>query len=425
MSKASKKTSFIENIKYPYEKKWDKNKTNVSFEFNNISISMINALRRTIISDLKTIAFRSEPYDKSNIKVIKNDSSLHNEFIAHRIGMIPLNILDENFDCDDYEFIIEEKNITNFPKQITSDHFKILQISTNKLLSKQEVSKIFPRDAITNEPILITELKPSYNIINYKMDSYKDELLNTSGKEQYFHINAKASLSNGEENSRYSPVSAISYSYFVDEEKAKIAKIEYIKNEIEKMKEKGLKPKTEEQLSRYFETTLKERYFIENDEGEPIKFNFNIESIGYIPPLIIFHKSIEYLVNRIDGFLINIKSYNDNIIDISPSTNINGGFQMIINGENDTLGNIIQEEFFELFCNENDEEQLLDYIGYKRTHPLEEKIIINIRSSKFKSWNDIISNIFDVGCKSIIKKLNSIKKDVEKQKEFIKELKTI
>ena len=40
------------------------------------------------------------------------------------------------------------------------------------------------------------------------------------------------------------------------------------------------------------------------------------------------------------------------------------------------LGNIIQEAFFDLFCNEEEEEQLLDYIGYKRTHPLEDKIII-------------------------------------------------
>ena len=192
-------------------------------------------------------------------------------------------------------------------------------------------------------------------------------------------------------------------------------------------KEKGLKPKTEEQLSRYFKTTLKERYFVENDEGEPIKFNFNIESVGYYPPLIIFHKSIEKLINRIDGFLINIKSYNDNIIHVSPSKNIIDGFEMTVNGEDDTLGNIIQEEFYEIFCNDDDEddEQLLDYIGYKRTHPLEDKIIVNIKSSKLKSWNDIISNIFEVGCKSIIKKLNIIKSDIESQKDFIKELKIL
>ena len=422
---ASKKNFYIENIKYPYQKTWDKTKTNVTFSFNNVPISIINGIRRTIISDIKTFAFKTEPFAKSNVKIIKNDSSLHNEFISHRIGMIPLNIIDEEFNIDDYEFIIDEKNNTNFPKEITTEHFKILQISTNKLLSKEEVFKIFPNDPITKEPIIITELKPSYNIINYKMDSYKDELLNTSGKEQYFHIKGKASLNNGKENSRYSPVSAISYSYTVDEKKADIAQKEYIKTEIKLMKEKDLKPKTEQQLIRYFETTLKERYFYENDDGEPTKFNFNIESIGYIPPLIIFHRGLEYLIKRIDSFLINIKSYNDNIIEISPSSNIINGFQMIIKGEDDTLGNIIQEGFFDLFCNEEKDEQLLDYIGYKRVHPLEDKIIINIKSSKYNSWNDIITNIFDIGCKSITKKITNIIKELEKEKEFIKELKSI
>ena len=137
---------------------------------------------------------------------------------------------------------------------------------------------------------------------------------------------------------------------------------------------------------------------------------------------------LENLINRIDGFLINIKSYNDNIINVRPSPNITDGFEMKIQNEDDTLGNIIQEEFFELFCNEDDEDdekQLLEYIGYKRTHPLEEIIIINIKSSKYKSWSDYITNIFDVGCKHIIKKLNAIKKDLENQKEFIKELKSI
>lgn len=425
---ASKKSKYIENIKYPYEKTWDKTKTYASFNINNISISLINGLRRTIISDIKTFCFRTEPYEKSDIKIIKNDSALHNEFITHRIGMIPLNIIYNDFKYDEYEFIIDEKNNTNFPKEITSNDFKILKISTNTLLSKEEVSKIFPKDPITKDPIVITELKPSYNIINYKMDSYKDELINTSGKEQFFHIKGKLSLSNGRENSRYSPVSAISYSYTVNEEKAEVAKNEYIKSEIEIMKEKGLKPKTEEQLSLYFDTTLKERYFYENEEGEPIKFDFIIESIGYIPPLIIFHKGIENLINRIDGFLINIKSYNDNIINVRPSPNITDGFEMKIQNEDDTLGNIIQEEFFELFCNEDDEDdekQLLDYIGYKRTHPLEEIIIINIKSTKYKTWSDYITNIFDVGCKHIIKKLNAIKKDFESQKLFIKELKSI
>jgi len=417
------KTKYISSVDYPYTKKWDKDNTNVKFEITNINISTINAIRRTIISQTKSFRFRTEPYEKNDVNIITNDTALNNQIICHRIGMIPIHIQDNDFKIDDYEFEIDVSNDSNFPKTVTSKDFKVLQISSNKYLSEKEVEKIFPKDPITNDYITITKLKPSYNIINYKLDSYKEELLNTKGKKFKFHIKAKAVLSHGEENSRFSPVTSISYSYKVDEEKAKKAEKEYIESEIADMKEKKLTPKTEEQLSRYFETTLKERYFNENEEGEPTHFIFNLESVGVIPPLVIFHRGIQSLIDKVKNFLINVKSYNDNIIKVSPSPNIPDGFQVTVMNENDTLGNLIQETFFNKFC--DSEEPVLDYIGYKRTHPLEEKIIINMKSSKYKTWENLINNIFTPGCNSIIRKLTGTQNNMEQQKEFIKELKSI
>jgi DNA-directed RNA polymerase subunit L len=420
---ASEKTKYISAIEYPYSNTWDKTKTNVIFEIRGLDISTMNAIRRTIISQTKSFGFRTEPYEKNDVNIIINDTSLNNQIICHRIGMIPIHITNEDFAINDYEFIIDVSNNTNFPKTVTSKDFKILQISTNKFLSEKDVEKIFPKDPITGDYIIITKLKPSYNIINHKLDSYKEELLNTKGKKFNFHIKAKAVLSQGDENSRFSPVSSISYYYKVDEEKAKIAEKEYIKKEIADKKEKKLTPKTEKQLSRYFNTTLKERYYYENEEGEPTHFIFNLESIGVLPPLVILSRGIKSLIDKVKAFLINIKSYNDNIIKISPSPNISDGFQITVINETDTLGNLIQETFFDKFC--NNEEPELDFIGYKRLHPLEEKIIINIKSSKYKTWDDLINNIFTLGCNSIIRKLNDIHNNLEEQKEFITELKSI
>ena len=423
-SKKGKSSISISNIKYPYEKTWDKTKTNIKLEVSNTNISMKNAIRRIMISNVPTFGFRTEPYDKSMVEVIKNDSPLHNEFISHRIGMIPINIVDDELKIDDYEFIIDEKNDTNFPKTITSGHFKILKVSTNEYLPKSEVEKIFPKDPLTNEYIVITELKPCYNVIDYKLDSYKDELMRSIGKEQYFHIKAKAVLSNGSENSRFSPITTTSYQYKIDEEKAKEGEIKYIESEIKKMQDKGLKPRTEEELSRYFQTTLIERFYHIDDNEEPYIFNFNIESLGYIPPLVILHRGIQVLIEKINKFIINLKSYNDNIIQISTSPNLENGYQLTVLEENDTLGNLLQEHFYDLFC-ENEDNLVLNYIGYKKIHPLEEKIIINIQPVKKMNWEEIINDIFVVGTKNIIKKLNTLQKDLESKKEFIKELKSI
>ena len=421
MSIKKQSNNYITDISYPYSKTWDKKDTNVKFEVDNINISTINAIRRTIISQIKTFSFRTEPHDKNDINVIKNETVLNNQIICHRIGMIPIHIYNVDFKMDDYEFIIDVTNDTNFPKTITSNDIKILKVSTNTYLSKEDVEHIFPKDSITKDYIIIVKLKPCYNIINYKLNSYKDELLNNKGKVFNFHIKAKASLSNGFENSRYSPVTAISYTYKIHEEKALIAEKEYIESEIKTAKEKQLTPQTEDELSRYFQTTLKERYFYDNDEGEPTKFIFNLESVGVIPPLVIFHRGIQTLIETVNNFLTNLKSLNENIITITPSPNIPDGYQLTILNEDDTLGNLIQENFFNKF-NENGD---LDYIGYKRVHPLEEKIIINILSSKYKDIESIINNIFVPGCNSIIKNLKELQSDLEKQKEFITELKSI
>ena len=423
-SKKGKTSIFISNIKYPYEKTWDKSKNNVTFQVTNSNISMMNAIRRILISNVPTFGFRTEPYEKSMVKIIKNDSPIHNEFVSHRIAMIPINIIDDDFKIDDYEFIIDEKNDTNFPKTITSEHFKILKISTNEYLPIDEVKKIFPKDPLTNEYITITKLKPCYNVIDYKLDSYKDELIRSIGKEQFFNIKAKAVLSSGSENSHFSPVTTTSYQYKIDEQKAKEGEEKYIASEIKKMQDKGLEPKSKEKLSSYFKTTLIERYYHTDYNEEPYIFNFNIESLGFIPPLVILHRGIQVLIEKINKLIINLKSYNDNIIQISTSPNLENGYQLTISDENDTLGNLIQEYFYDLFC-ENEDNMILNYIGYKKIHPLEEKIIINIQPVKKMNWEEIINDIFIVGTKNIIKILNTLQTDLENKKEFITELKSI
>ena len=55
----------ISNIKYPYEKTWDKTKTNVKLEISNTNVSMMNAIRRIMISNVPTFGFRTEPYEKN------------------------------------------------------------------------------------------------------------------------------------------------------------------------------------------------------------------------------------------------------------------------------------------------------------------------------------------------------------------------
>ena len=53
--------------------------------------TIVNAIRRTLLSSIETYAFRTK-YEKSDIVIEKNETSLHNEFILDRVGLIPLYI---------------------------------------------------------------------------------------------------------------------------------------------------------------------------------------------------------------------------------------------------------------------------------------------------------------------------------------------
>ena len=335
--------------------------------------SIINSIRRTILSDIPTIGFRYVDKNEINsLKIIKNTTALHNEFIMHRLSLIPLYINPSNYNPLLFHLKVENKGDHPLIK-ITSEHFQIYPLKENisfdnesiliddydleSPLSKEEKEKIFKPLKINDKLYytLITELKSN--------QSKKDI--------QELEIYGVPVLSNSNENISFQSVSCATYIYKIDE-KLKDSKI----NEF--LEIKGIEDTPENRKD--IELKYGERYFHLDNKNQPYWYTMNIESQHYHSSIDIIKMGCNILIEKLNQFDDNLKNIDgeESLIILDQKDNI---FNFIIENMGHTLGNIIQSHLVNKFINSNSD---IIMCGYKKTHPLETKIILT-----FSTKNDI------------------------------------
>ena len=117
----------------------------MTFTISDIDVSYINGIRRTILSDIPIVVFKTSPYEENKAIIDKNTSSLNNEIVKQRLSCVPICIknLDE-FPVKNYLLELDVENKTDTNIIVTTKDFKIRDLTTNSYLDEGETQKIFP-----------------------------------------------------------------------------------------------------------------------------------------------------------------------------------------------------------------------------------------------------------------------------------------
>ena len=67
----------------------------MTFEITDIDVSIVNSMRRVMMTHIQMLVFRGFPHKENCINITKNKSKFNNEYIKHRIQCIPIYNPDE------------------------------------------------------------------------------------------------------------------------------------------------------------------------------------------------------------------------------------------------------------------------------------------------------------------------------------------
>ena len=368
-------------------KNFKKTGNKIQFNVKDIDVSIMNSIRRVILADIPNVAFDFQPYEFENktVDIIKNTCSLHNEIILQRLSMLPLKF-DENeisnFKSSKYKFRLQKINNTSKMMNVTTEDIEIYD-ENDKKYNEKFTRKIFPKNKLSNDFILITKLKPNL------FDNNKGDVL---------EINMLATKKTAKDYAGFGYVSQCVYFNVVDNKQAK--------DELDKRLEKIEDLSEKDDLEKDFNTLDKYRYFRKNEYDEPNYFEYHIESESRVSPEFLFFKAIIILKNKIEKLITNII---DDKIKIEKMKDTNNFYSFEIKNEKHTLGNLIQSLLYNKFIRE-EEAKIIEYIGYYCPHPLEDNLILKIKFNDKIKETEINGILIDNGLVHIQNILDTINK---------------
>jgi len=349
----------------------------LKFTLVDCNMSLANALRRIIVSDIPTFVFRTYPYSQNKAEITHNTTRFHNEIIKQRLSCVPIHIDDIDFPYQDYIVEVDVKNDTDNIIYITTKDFKIKNISSGRYSDESAVRRIFPPSHIGGDYIEFARLQPrlSENIEG-------ERLAFTCGLD----------IGKASEDGAYNVISTCAYECTPDQ-----AKASEVWAEKEKAMRKEQKSVDEIEFDKKNWMLLEAKRFC-----IPNSYNFIIETVGVYENMAILMKACNVMISKCQKFLYDLE--NGNVPIIPSETTLKNGFDITLINEDYTLGKVIE---YYLYQEHFIADKTLSFCGFRKPHPHSTDSIIRVA---FHNQIDKVgvSGYFQGACDSAINAFTKI-----------------
>ena len=264
----------------------------IVFELSDTDASVANALRRIMIAEVPTMAI-------DIIEVDENTSVLHDEFIAHRLGLIPLKCsktykeLVGHSDCrfDGDEFAVTEEV---FELDVIAEGENTRQVTSRDLTT--EFPTVIPCHFSSKEEEEIAKYDHGIRIVTLRAG-------------QRVTLTARAKWGIGKVHAKWSPVCSATY-FNIPIVTLNKPKIEAHLTSAERYELKQLIAQVASppfSLLPEVLTDYTERFTERGDDGEailelayhPTRFMFSVESTGSLTPTQIVLQALDVLTEKL------------------------------------------------------------------------------------------------------------------------------
>ena len=318
------------------------------FTLSGVNVSLANAVRRTILSDIPLVVFKTAPYEENKANIIANTTRLNNEILKQRLSCIPIYIKNiEDFPLKNYMLEVNVENITDTTMYVTTKDFIIRDVVTGKPVSETKTREIFPANDYTGYFIDFARLRPKIS------DEIPGEKIN---------LTCEFSLSTAKVDGMFNAVSTCSYGFTVDT----VAQDVLLEKLKQTWKDEG---KTEAEIK--FEVKnwkLLDGLRVTKKDS----FDYTIQSIGVYTNYELVDKACEILIKKLDDIDTLIEK-DELKIDKAMNT-MSNSFDIILENEDYTIGKVLEYFLYTKFY----ETKTLTFCGFKKMHPHDNYSIIRV-----------------------------------------------